>query len=352
MSSPRRKLTREEKAKGIAVSSSPARDETTGEPLEDFSLLRDCAGLDLAQRSLIADSVRMERGDDDGNTAAEILNVPLPPRRRSPSPASIGSPVRSASTQSAGRSPARPQHSAEVEEAVIREPPRLTRGRRTRAKRSRKPRLTDDDLRPKVPTHYFGAGVFEREAAIPVNRLRPANRQSWPNDMPTWSTIKSVEALLVACNAVGVTYLIPTEDQRPWSPPVGYQCVYESYFEGDTKLWFPIPRLVTSYVSRRDLAISQMVNGALRTMVALMVMAAEIDVSLCVYAFEQMTGICRSVNGHWSVRMRKNYNIITGHPDKTEDWNRWYFYVKSDQFAFVDPPGDEFRVLWNMDAGS
>ena len=83
-----------------------------------------------------------------------------------------------------------------------------------------------------------------------------AEGQTWENVKKTRSTSSSVKILLRACGGAGVTFLIQTKDQRPWFPPVGFQCVYESYFQNETKLWFPIPQLVTSYARRRDAAIS------------------------------------------------------------------------------------------------
>ena len=49
--------------------------------------------------------------------------------------------------------------------------------------------------------------------------------------------------------------------------------------------------------------------------------------------------------------MRPNYNVIAGHPKKTNYWQQFYFYVKSDKFAFEDSPGDVFRFLWNLEFG-
>ncbi|XP_013594593.1 PREDICTED: uncharacterized protein At3g60930, chloroplastic-like [Brassica oleracea var. oleracea] len=134
--------------------------------------------------------------------------------------------------------------------------------------------------------------------------------------MKTQSTPNSVKRLLRERRGFGVTFLIPSASQRPWSPPVGYQCIYESYFRDDTKLWFPIPRLVTAYARRRDAAIRQFLNGSWRIADALLVMAAEIDTSLSVRTFEELT-------------------------------SRSYFYVKCDDFAFEDPPDDDYRVLGN-----
>ena len=157
--------------------------------------------------------------------------------------------------------------------------------------------------------------------------------------------------LLRASSGAGVTYIIPSAEQRPWSPPVGYQCGYESYFGDHTKLWFPIPRLVTSYAFRRDIAISQLLNGSLRIAVMLMVMAAEMDISMSVRVFEELNFTKAEPNGIFSVKMRSNYNVLTGHPNKTQDWQRAYFFVKSDEHAFEEPPGDDYRVLWNQQLG-
>ncbi|KAF8111889.1 hypothetical protein N665_0071s0028 [Sinapis alba] len=162
----------------------------------------------------------------------------------------------------------------------------------------------------------------------------------------TRATPSSVQALLERCGAVGFTYLIPTEEERPWSPPVGYQCVYEAYFGVDTKLWFPIPRLVTSNISRRQVALSQFVNGSYRIAVALMVLSAEIDISLNGRAFEELTSVKALKGGLFAIRMRPNYNIITDHPNKTQKWKKNYLYIKADEFPFHEPPGDEFPLSW------
>ena len=104
-----------------------------------------------------------------------------------------------------------------------------------------------------VPTCHYPGGIFEELPALSHELLRPSklSGQSWENVLKTCSTPGSVKRLLRERGGVGVTFLIPSESQRPWLPPVGFQCVYESYFHDDTKLWFPIPRLVTSYVRRR-----------------------------------------------------------------------------------------------------
>ena len=102
-----------------------------------------------------------------------------------------------------------------------------------------------------------------------------------------------------------------------------------------------------SYAFRRDIAIPQLLNGSLRIAVMLMVLAAEIDISMSVRVFEELTFTKAEPNGVFSVKMRSNYNVLTGYPNKTKDWQRSYFYIKSEEHAFEEPPGDDYRILWN-----
>ncbi|XP_013617387.1 PREDICTED: uncharacterized protein LOC106323884 [Brassica oleracea var. oleracea] len=200
-----------------------------------------------------------------------------------------------------------------------------------------------------LPRCYYPGGIFEELPTLAPEFLRSpdVSGQAWENVTKTQSTPNRVKKLLRERHGLGVTFLIPSEHQRPWSPPVGYQCVYKSYFRDDTKLWFPIPRLITSYARRRDAAISQFLNGSWRIAVAVMVMAAEIDVSLSVRVFEELTSVSSLDDGLLLIKMCPNYNVIGRHPNKTPDWQRSYFFVKCDYSAFEDPQDDECRVLWN-----
>ncbi|XP_048611843.1 meiosis-specific protein ASY2-like [Brassica napus] len=197
------------------------------------------------------------------------------------------------------------------------------------------------------PTVYHPGGIFEELAPLPPGMLRDPRAQSWGNVFGSSASHHTVRDLLRASGGAGVTYIIPSAKQCPWSPPVGYQCVYESYFGDHTKLWFLIPRLVMSYAFRRDFAISQLLNGSLRIAIMLMVMAAEMDISMSVRVFEGLTFTKAEPNGIFSVKMCSNYNVLTGHPNKTHDWQRAYFFVESAEHAFEEPSGDDYRVLWN-----
>ncbi|XP_048613224.1 meiosis-specific protein ASY2-like [Brassica napus] len=208
----------------------------------------------------------------------------------------------------------------------------------------------DDDSEAELfPTTFYPEGIFEELPRLHPDLLRPAfvAGQDWDGVEETKSTLRSVKRVLRAKNATGVTFLIPTKEQRPWSPPIGYQTVYKSYFQDDTRCWFPIPRLITAYAMRRDIAISQLLNGSLRLAVTLSVLAEEIDMPMSVRSFEEMTSITDMKDGTYSVKMRPNCNVCAGHPNKTQNWQRSYFFIKSDDSAFEEPPRGDYRVLWN-----
>lgn len=98
--------------------------------------------------------------------------------------------------------------------------------------------------------------------------------------------------------------------------------------------------------------MTQLMIGAVRIVVALMVMAAEIDVSMSVRVFEELTQTQPKPNGMFAVQMRSGLHILIGHPSGTKLWQRSYFYVKANNAAFEDPPDGSFCVLWNYDIGS
>ncbi|XP_056850831.1 meiosis-specific protein ASY2-like [Raphanus sativus] len=192
-------------------------------------------------------------------------------------------------------------------------------------------------------------GMIEQvlDLAPELARSSSVGSQDWGDVLPTRSTVESVTSLLKACRAFGVTFVIPGSDQRPWTPPLGYHCVYESFFGREAKLWFPIPRLITSYCARRDVAMTQIMIGTIRIAVALMVMAAEIDVSMPVRTFEEVIQTQPKPNGFLGIQMRSGFHILMGHPSPPKQWQRFYFYVKADEAAFEEPPSEECRVLWS-----
>ena len=70
--------------------------------------------------------------------------------------------------------------------------------------------------------------------------------QDWGDVSPTRLTLGSVSSLMKECRAYDVTFMIPRPDQRPWDPPIGYHCVYESFLGKDSKLLFEPKRVCLS----------------------------------------------------------------------------------------------------------
>lgn len=303
------RLTREEKGKAAVDPSSPTADLTAnGSPLDEFSLLhrnaaRNAAGSDLSDGDV----------DDEGSEE--------------------GGPSRSAS-QSGGSD----REGGSDSDSYIPSPQTLW-------ERHRRVRFDQIECRPTV---YCPDGTFQELSPLPPGLLRDPwfDGQRWGNVFATRSNHSSVRDLLRRYKGVGVTYIIPSAEQRPWSPPIGYQCLYESYFEDHGKLWFPIPRLITSYVRRRGVAISQLKIGSIRNAVMLMVMAAELDISMTVRVFEELTTTKAEADCLFSVKMRPSYNVLTGHPRKTTNWQRSYFYIRADEQSFEEPLEDDFPARW------
>ncbi|KAF3593285.1 hypothetical protein DY000_02022217 [Brassica cretica] len=219
--------------------------------------------------------------------------------------------------------------------SVERFPPELCSVRvRSNGRCSRTPKVADQSSRGSGPAinrltlfrcHRDGSIEELPDLALELDRSRGTDEQDWSDVDPTRSTL----------------------EERPWNPLVGYCCVYESFFGEDSKLWFPIPRLITFYCFRRDIALSQLMNGAVRIAVALMVMAAAIDVSMSVRVFEELTQAQPKPNGLYSLQMRSGLNILTSPLVKTNRWQRSYFYVKAYEAGFEDPLDIDRRVLWS-----
>ncbi|KAF3581199.1 hypothetical protein DY000_02031980 [Brassica cretica] len=222
---PRSRLSQEEKGKDIADSPSPTRDASAiGSPLDDFDLihhdaLRDTENMTLSQRLFIAEAHRLNR--DEGADRVEVGSSDVSgSENRGGDQSDTAAGFERGDADASGRSPT---------------PSRQVRKR---------VRFDQIDCRPTI---YHPGGIFEELLPLPRGLLRDPRAQSWGNVFGSCASHHTVKDLLRANGGAGFTYIIPSPEQRPWSPPVGYQCVYESYFGEHTKLWFPIPWLVTSY---------------------------------------------------------------------------------------------------------
>ncbi|KAF8085073.1 hypothetical protein N665_0683s0015 [Sinapis alba] len=191
-----------------------------------------------------------------------------------------------------------------------------------------------------LPMHLTGTDFEFDEEIDPEHerRLGIKKNQRWVNHFPTRSTFKSVRRLILQTNPpAGFSFLIPADHQRPWTPPAGYACVYESWFT-NCSLWWPLLEFLTTYCHRRRITLGQYTANGIRILVTLTVLAAELGISMSVRLFEELTTpSITAKTGFFYGKMVRKYNVITGKPSKVNFWNRAYFYVKINEASFEDP---------------
>ncbi|KAF8048465.1 hypothetical protein N665_2503s0001 [Sinapis alba] len=191
-----------------------------------------------------------------------------------------------------------------------------------------------------LPIRWTGTDFEFDEEIDPEQerRLSVKKNQRWENHFPTRSSFKSVRRLILQTNPpAGFSFLIQADHQRPWTPPAGYACVYESWFT-NCSLWWPLPEVLTTYCHRRRIALGQYTANVIRILVTLTVLAAELGISMSVRLFEELTTpSITAKTGFFYGKMVPKYNVITGKPSKVNFWNRAYFYVKINDASFEDP---------------
>ncbi|KAF8108590.1 hypothetical protein N665_0107s0012 [Sinapis alba] len=191
-----------------------------------------------------------------------------------------------------------------------------------------------------LPMKWNGT-VFEFDEEIDPDQERTLStkkKQNWANHLPTKSSFKSVRRLIFQTNPpAGFSFLIPADHQRPWTPPSGYACVYESWFV-NSSLWWPLPEFLTTYCNRRKIALGKYTANGIRILVTLTVLAAELGIKMSVRLFEELTTpSITAKTGFFYGKMVPKYNVITGKPSKVNFWNHRYFYVKINEASFEDP---------------
>ncbi|CAF1968757.1 unnamed protein product [Brassica napus] len=83
-----------------------------------------------------------------------------------------------------------------------------------------------------IPFRLGSDGSIEQLLDLPQEnfRLSVVSGLDWGDVLLTQSSVGTVLLLLKGCKACGVTLIIPRAEQHPWSAPIGYHCVYESFF--------------------------------------------------------------------------------------------------------------------------
>ncbi|KAF8104276.1 hypothetical protein N665_0175s0005 [Sinapis alba] len=170
-----------------------------------------------------------------------------------------------------------------------------------------------------LPTRWTETDFkFDEEIDPEQERLLSVKKnQRWENHFPTRSTFKSVCRLVLQTSPpAGFSFLIPADNQRPWTPPAGYACVYESW----------------------KIALGQYTANGIRILVTLTVLAAELGIKMSVRLFKELTTPSIMMKtGFFYGKVVPKYNVITGKLTKVNFWNQAYFYIKINDASFEDP---------------
>ncbi|KFK44495.1 hypothetical protein AALP_AA1G264600 [Arabis alpina] len=149
------------------------------------------------------------------------------------------------------------------------------------------------------------------------------------NDVESSMNSSRVYSLTPAGGWEGISIVYPQANDRPWSPPSGYMCMYECFIKNGG-LCFPIPRLLLQYYHRRRISLSQLTHGSIRTMMAVVVLAAEHGGIVNLDEFEEISSFSPIGNsGRFYVSPRGGHQLVKGHSSQVNRhrWSR-YFYVE------------------------
>ncbi|KAH0883920.1 hypothetical protein HID58_060016, partial [Brassica napus] len=149
---------------------------------------------------------------------------------------------------------------------------------------------------------------------------------SHPDPSESFPSIVSedtVKWILANCCRNGVIEArIPGEDERPWTVPDGWLCVYDFWFT-EYHLWFPLPRLLLAYCDEHLIALAQLTPAAVRNVVAALFTAADIGVHMSLCLFERIAHItrCDKTDGAFYVSMKAGCGVVGERKRKTSSWN-------------------------------
>ncbi|XP_048609192.1 uncharacterized protein LOC106444840 [Brassica napus] len=178
-----------------------------------------------------------------------------------------------------------------------------------------------------------------------VNHPDPS--ESFPSIVDE-DTVKWVSAN--CCRNGVIEARIPGEDERPWTVPDGWLCVYDFWFT-EYHLWFPLPRLLLAYCDEHLIALAQLTPAAIRNVVAALFTAADIGVHMSLCLFESIAHItrCDKTDGAFYVSMKAGYGVVGERKRKTFCWIKKFFYVRiaPSSVPDVSDMSVSFRSFWN-----
>ncbi|KFK44006.1 hypothetical protein AALP_AA1G202500 [Arabis alpina] len=159
--------------------------------------------------------------------------------------------------------------------------------------------------------------AIDRTSVARIPRAPGLSRDLFPgssDDIASSSSYETIERIRGDDDWSGVDIRISRPHERPWSPPEGFLCMYECYFNHGG-MWFPIPKLALEYCEARRVALSQLTCASYRNICAILTMAAELGRSVNLAQLEEMVGIAKSGDcGRFYASMRSGCMILTGIP--------------------------------------
>ncbi|KAF8108212.1 hypothetical protein N665_0113s0002 [Sinapis alba] len=142
-------------------------------------------------------------------------------------------------------------------------------------------------------------------------------------------TAAKLEWIAASCCTDGaVEVRMPGLNERPWTVPDGWVCLYDFWFS-EYHMWFPLPKLLLAYCDERRIALSQLTPGSIRNVVGALVLAAECGVHMSLYFLEEIIKITPGETyGTFYLSMKSGRCFVREDRRKTFDWIRRFFYVR------------------------
>ncbi|KAL0756162.1 hypothetical protein Bca101_093830 [Brassica carinata] len=196
------------------------------------------------------------------------------------------------------------------------------------------PQLVDEDI---VDLEDDG----EDAADAPVEDVPPAR-------LPSVLTRTMLDGIARICRFPRQLQMrAPTADERPWTTPPGWMCLYEVFFT-HSHLWFPLPRLLTSYAAAWDIALTQFTPPAMRNVVAALVLGSEVGIDVDLRFFEELANISRNpwTPNTFYINIKSRHDILRGRVSKVHEWFQRYFFVRIDSASVADLNA-VLRGTWN-----
>ncbi|KAG7533224.1 hypothetical protein ISN45_Aa08g008630 [Arabidopsis thaliana x Arabidopsis arenosa] len=125
---------------------------------------------------------------------------------------------------------------------------------------------------------------------------------------------------------------------QSWTALPDYLCIYEKHIT-DCGLTFPIPAFLLQYALRRQMAFVQLSPAAIRNAYGLIRLAEQCSVEPRCSLYEELIvqkKFGKSKPGLVYTQSSINPKLVVGAKSKTNDWLRWYFFVKVDRESAGD----------------